>query len=43
MIKKECYVTEPVLQELKRIIEDSEVRRQRAAGGQGSPAGCLQP
>lgn len=26
IIKKECFVTEAVLQELRRIIEDSEVR-----------------
>lgn len=35
IIKKECFVTEAVLQEVKRIIEDSEVCRGCAADGGG--------
>ena len=36
MIKKEAFVSQAVLDELKRIIEDSEVR---AAGG--NACGCV--
>jgi hypothetical protein len=49
MIRKECFVSQAVLDELKRIIEDSEVRQAGlgfvGAGGETAPAAsksCLQ-
>lgn len=42
MIRKECYVSQAVLDELKRIIEDSEVGRGREGGDAVlvMPCGC---